>query len=273
VCLAGCASAQTTAMQKDVSDLRKELVAQRQIQEDLRVRLARLETRADAQSAPPVVAAPAAAMPASRDVTPLASVQALPVVRLAPPDPAPAPAVDTSVPLHETSRFHVYDHSVSDSDAPVDLGAVIARQSQRDSLKEASPAESRDAEADAEFQKAVTKYNAGKYTDAAQQFRSFATRHPTHASAADALYLAGMSQVAVNHCLEARPLFQTAIDDYPHDGAARRSMLALGQCEATVGHDESARTIFKRVMTEHPKSAEASQAEAALAELSVAHSP
>jgi tol-pal system protein YbgF len=271
--LTGCASQQNAALQKDVAALHKELAAERQAQEDLRVRLERLESITTQPSA-----APAPVVRASQ-AAPLEAMPVLPVVRVEPPardrTGPDAPDVDTKVPVRDRGepRARIIDQHVSVSEAPVDLNALIRKEAaQGDSLKEAAPTPS-DKEGDAAFQKATAKYNAGHYNEAAAAFRSFADRYPTHPSASDALYLAGMSEVAANRCPAAKPLFETVLEQYPATSAERRALLALGQCEADVGHDERARSIFNRVVSEHPKTPEAVQAQASLAQLGPGHSP
>lgn len=265
--LAGCGGP-STQVQEDLANLRQDLAAARRTEDELRSRIERLEARNDFAPAP--VRTAAAAPPAVVQD----SVPTLPVVRLRPDsgDPAGAPDVDTRIPIRDEAapgRGYVIDHSYRESDKPVDLNAVLARQRRNDPVSprgESTPHPS--AQEDSEFQQAVVKYNDGQYPEAAAAFKAFADHYPSHKAASEALFLAGMSETATNHCLDAEPLFETVLKMYPDASAAGRSLLALGKCEANVGHDDSARTYFGRVLSEYPRTAEASQAKAAMADLS-----
>ncbi len=266
LCLAACGGP-STQVQEDIINLRQDLAAARRSEDELRARIERLEARNELAPAParPV----AAAQPAVSDN----AVPALPVVRLRPDsnDPTDAPDVDTHIPIRDAppGRSYVIDHSYRENEKPVDLNVVVARQRKNDPLtpKSMQPERSTPQE-DTEFQQAVVKYNDGKYAEAAAAFKAFADHYPSHKAASEALFLAGMSETATNHCLDAEPLFETVLKMYPDAAAAGRSLLQLGKCEANVGHDDSARTYFGRVVSEYPRTAEASQAKAAIADLS-----
>jgi tol-pal system protein YbgF len=266
---AGCGGP-STQVQEDLASLRQDLAAARRTEDELRTRIERLEARGDLSPAPARITATAAA-PLTDDTVP-----SLPVVHLRPEgsDPSAAPDVDTHIPIRDgtPTRSYVIDQTFQDSEKPVDLNAVLARQRRTESPTSRPETPARSAgtagQEDAEFQKAVVKYNDGKYPEATAAFKAFAERYPGHQAASEALFLAGMSETATNHCLDAEPLFQTVLKAYPEAPAAGRSLLALGKCEANVGHDDSARTYFGRVLSEYPHTAEASQAKAAMADLS-----
>jgi TolA-binding protein len=267
-----CATTGPTPDQQ-ISGLRDELNASRRSQEDLRSRLERLEARVNAK------ASAAAILPATPAQPPADPMQGLPVVRLEAPKGRGtglrAPDLDTSIPLRDPSDHQpvVFEHTVTDTETPIDLNAIVARQAS--STPSSKPKFSRNTEgnADDEFQAAVVRYNAGQYPEATESFRQFARQHPKHPAASEALYMGGMAQVAANRCLEAKSLFEAVTREYPGTEVSGRALLAQAKCEANVGHDDAARSLFNRVVSEHPTSAEATQAKSALADLSAGHAP
>lgn len=268
-----CATTQTVTPEQQIAGLRDEVSASRRAQEELRLRLERLEARVAAR--PVVVAPPVAAAPAA----PVDPTRSLPVVRMeAPTDrrasAESAPDLDTTIPFREGGGRYpqVLEHTVTDTETPVDLNAIVARQNGVPSGK-AKVSRSSDDNGDEAFQSAVLKYNGGQYMEATEAFKAFAARYPKHSSAGEALYLGGMAFVAANRCLDGKPMFETVVRDRPGTDLASRSLLSLARCEANVGHDDAARSLFNRVVSEHPSSAAAGQAKSALADLSGAHAP
>lgn len=239
--LSACAGDDAHA--RDLGDLREELHRQRQAQEELRVRLERLEGRAA------VAGRPAPVSP----VNPPAYDQLadLPVVRLeAPPAPVRrAPPLDTRVALREPT-----DEELA-ALAPVP-GRDLGRALQKD-----------DPAADASFAAAVRQFNGGERLAAADAFLAFVANNAEHPAADNALYLAGVAHAASGKCDEARPMFERILVDYADDDTEAPALLSLGQCDAARGRDAQARQWFERVLQQHPRTAEASQAEAALTEL------
>ena len=277
---AACATGLAAApQQSDLTALREELAAQRRIQEELRLRLERLEARNER----------AAYVPAPRAVEAVDPVRALPVVKMERPRDVSedqSPDVDTTIPIRDPSGHSdiVVRHAVREKESPIDLNAIVAQDAAQDAAKgEGKDAgkdtsrrerlKAKDDQSDADFQMAVMKYNSGEYVVAAAEFELFATRHPKHDSAAEAYYLGGLAQVAAGHCPQAKPLFEAVVTNYPGGDVAGRALLGLAQCESKTGHDAQARNLFMRVLDEHPRSAEASQAQAALADLPGAASP
>ncbi|MCX5789278.1 MAG: hypothetical protein NTX64_12345 [Elusimicrobia bacterium] len=84
---------------------------------------------------------------------------------------------------------------------------------------------------DRAFKSAVAQERAGAYASAARRFERFASAHPKHPRAAEALVRAGRLYLYVfDRCPEAQPLFERTAREYPDSAWAEQARRALADC-------------------------------------------
>ena len=110
------------------------------------------------------------------------------------------------------------------------------------------------------FADAVALYNQHLYAAAQTAFSTFRTRHPSHASVAQALFLEASSALALNQRAHAVRLFQTLQHDHPNHPRARAAQLSLGQYFIDQGNVAEGRQQLQSVVNEAPTSEQAARA-------------
>ena len=120
------------------------------------------------------------------------------------------------------------------------------------------------AEADQSFARAVGRLNDGEREGAQADLLRFAARHPQHAAADNAIYLAGLASAQAGQCASAVPLFERVWADYPAGDAVPAARLEHARCLLKLGRGLEARIGLESLEKDHPDVPEASQARALL---------
>jgi TolA-binding protein len=115
------------------------------------------------------------------------------------------------------------------------------------------------AGADHSYALAVQLLNEGAHVEAQRALIAFATAHPRHEAADNALYLAGLSLAATGDCKAALPLLRRVPAEYPAGDAVAPALLESARCLTRLQEPE-ARSALARVTLEFPDTAEAVQA-------------
>ena len=120
------------------------------------------------------------------------------------------------------------------------------------------------AQADLGFAAAVTRLNDGDAAGAQVDLLRFAARHPQHAAADNAIYLAGLAAARTAQCAQALPLFERVWNEYPAGDAVPGAQLEHARCLVQLGRGSEARAALEALEKDHPDVPEASQARSLL---------
>jgi TolA-binding protein len=254
IALAGCAAAKVvpSADSEALTDLRRQLDAQssmvsqqqRRI-EELEVKLAALEARAQPLAAPAVPAR--STVPATPRVEPRPSLKTIKLgagrrLRRDSVNPvALAPRLPATVELREPDEDRL---------ARLDVDPVVARE----------------FDADHAWAEAVQKLNEGRHADAEVEFLAFVAAYPRHTAADNALYLAGLVRESRGECGAALPLFESVPLKYPAGDAVPQALLERGRCLRILGRKDESKAVLMQLQREHPDAAEAAQGKMLLQE-------
>lgn len=254
---AGCAAAPVKpSIDPDaLTDLRRQLdaqsalVAQQQRRiEELEVKLAALEARAQPQAAPPA-----------------------PTRSSAPATPA-VPHGETRPGL-KTIKLGAGRRLRRDSVNPVSLAprlpaTVDLREPDDDRLArlDVDPTIAREFDADHAWATAVQKLNEGRHAEAETDFLAFVAAYPRHTAADNALYLAGLVRESRGDCTAALPLFESVPLKYPAGDAVPQAMLERGRCLRILGRRDESKAVLKQLQQEHPDAVETAQGKLLLQE-------
>lgn len=262
-------------LQEDNARLRRKLA-------DLEDRVIRLERSADRDDALP-----------DRD---------LPVVRLRPPAADAEPEAEAPRPRTQSRALVPSSRSsaarrladVPDSGAPseadddggLDVGPIAASSDERgksyrlvgNHLVEMTKAKApkrpdrpaRDAAGNAlvaEYETAMALYKAGEIAGAERAFDLFASAHPKHDFADNALYWKGESAYDQGHFDDALTAFTTVVERYGGGNKAPDALLKIGLCYGKLGDVANARDVLTELVAAYPDARASDIARARLVEL------
>ena len=234
--LLGCAT--EVAHRSEADDLRAELHSLREANARLEARVERLENAAalERHAASPGQTAPDRAVPS------------LTVIKLK-PRTDPAPRIDVGVPVVEPSPEIIHDMPAS------------ARES-------APPVETAPSPGgDADFEQGVAALRTGNVEGGVTRLLAFASAHPKHAKADNALYFAGIGQMGMERYDEAARTFERLLTDHPAGDAVQDGMLRLAECRIHLNQVQDAKALYAKVVASYPGTVAASQAEQRLGSL------
>lgn len=237
--LAGCAT--ESASREELSQLKAELRAQRERNERLEDRVKRLEDQN----------AVLGAHKAQPGKTPLPVKNTMPdltVVKLK-PKAEPAPRIDTRVDVVEPAPDFVAEISTSaatdDKDAPPPDPVVL----------------------DARFNDGLESLKTGNVEGGVLKLQTFASEHPQHQKADNALYFAGVGLMGLSDFDGASRTFAQVVDGYPAGDATVDAMLKLAECRVRMNQPDGAKALYSKVLESYPGTPAATQAQARLAAL------
>jgi tol-pal system protein YbgF len=112
-----------------------------------------------------------------------------------------------------------------------------------------------------EYQAALRRLSERDLTGALEALGRFATAHPEHPYADNALYFRGEIHYAGHQWRAAIDELEQLVVRYPHGGRVADALLRIGMCWERLGDSARAERYFVRVRTEHPESSAARMAE------------
>jgi tol-pal system protein YbgF len=104
------------------------------------------------------------------------------------------------------------------------------------------------------YRHALDELKAGKHEGAAEKFREFLKRYPTHDFADNAQYWLGECAYAQHRYTDAARAFAKVISDYPTGNKAPDAMLKLGLCASALGDDKKAAQLYEELVGAYPRS-------------------
>jgi tol-pal system protein YbgF len=289
------ACASTSALEEEMSRLRRELVSMRKELQETQVAVQKLESRVtlsslgEGVSRPPTteVATTAGSVAKGNESkraetkatsTPKskpAEQRVLPVVRLGSKAEAqtesetwmdPGALDDGSPPIviklegdNADDRLAI-DHDVLKKPDPV-LGGGAKSAKQAPAAK-VSAKEATSAEIEADYGAALARLRAdGKPEEALALFKKFRTDHPRSNLADNAIYWMGECQFAMRDFEKAIVLFEELARDYPRSSKVPDALLRSGESWSELARPEKARRAYQQIIDAHPKSEAAKTAE------------
>lgn len=118
-----------------------------------------------------------------------------------------------------------------------------------------------------EYNLALSRYQAGEYTAAADAFKGFLRRYGQHAYADNALYWMAECAYDVQDYKVALKLFRQVVEQYPNGNKAPDALLKMAYCYLRLKDGKNARTVLAQVMDSFPKSQVARLASETLAKM------
>lgn len=160
------------------------------------------------------------------------------------PSVAPAPKLDTTVPVVEPNEDQ------------------LAALPETDAAPPPAPDHS-----EAEYQSAMEDLRTGNLANGVDRLERFAEARSKSELADNALYFAGVGRIGLEDFEGAARDFAQVIDQHPAGDAVADSMLKLAECRLKLNHAKDARALLARIVSTFPGTAAASQAERRLAAL------
>jgi len=105
-----------------------------------------------------------------------------------------------------------------------------------------------------EYKEAMSKYQAGQYTAAAEAFNRFFTRYGKHAYADNAVYWMGECAYDLKNYRLALTMFRRVVEEYPAGNKAPDALLKMAYCYLKLDEKINARTVLGQVIESYPKS-------------------
>ncbi len=191
----------------------------------------------------------------------------LTVVKLKPKKETP-PKINTRVEVVEPSEAYVADFK----EAPLFTDKDVARLSSPGSTSpgpSGAPAdEMQEQVADEQYDQGVAALKTGNIEGAIKTLTSFSHEWPKHPRADNALYFAGVGQMALKEFENAEKTFHDALTKYPAGDTVLDSMLKLAECRYKLKRPNDARATWEKIVTTFPGTAAATAAQQRLASLS-----
>ncbi|MFL5319047.1 MAG: tetratricopeptide repeat protein [Myxococcaceae bacterium] len=246
--LVGCAS--DSGSQRELSELKAELRAQRETNQRLESRIERLE---DAQAVF-TARAQSKAQPAAQK--PDGAVPELTVVKLK-PKAEPAPKIDTRVAVVEPPPEVFSDLNTPQSGDDDQPAAASSQQSSQQTAELL----------DAQFNEGLESLKTGNVEGGILKLQTFAAQNPRHQKADNALYFAGVGLMGVGDPDGAARMFNLVVAGYPAGDATVDAMLKLAECRVKLNQTSDAKALYSRVVESYPGTPAATQAQQRLAAL------
>jgi tol-pal system protein YbgF len=120
---------------------------------------------------------------------------------------------------------------------------------------------------EADFEQGVAALRTGNVEGGVTRLLAFASAHPKHAKADNALYFAGIGQMGLERYDEAARTFERLLTDHPAGDAVQDGMLRLAECRIHLNQVQDAKAVYAKVVASYPGTAAASQAEQRLGTL------
>ncbi len=257
VALSSCAL--DSASRNELVELNSQVRSARAENARMQVRLEQLEQQLAVSASRPV-----------KTAAPLVEQNDLPsltVVKLKPKKETP-PKINTRVDVVEPSEAYVADFK----EAPLFTNKDVARLSSPGSTTpgpSGAPAdEMQEQVADEQYDQGVASLKTGNIEGAIKTLTSFSHEWPKHPRADNALYFAGVGQMALKEFENAEKTFHDALTKYPAGDAVLDSMLKLAECRYKLKRPNDARATWEKIVTTFPGTAAATAAQQRLASLS-----
>lgn len=242
----GCAG--QAANDRELHELRTQVRALRQTNDQLEQRIERLEHHlvvAKAQSPATAKAAAEPEQPWRGDQVPdLAVVKLKPRRDAAPPLPS---GPDVQEPSGEELQALIEgEREEEDAPAPTEAALDTAHRA---------------------FEDAVSALRTGNISGAVLQLQSFAEEHPRHPQSDNALYFSGVGLMSLEDFEGAASAFERVINEYPAGDARIDSMLKLADCRVRQDQRDDARSLYGKLIATYPGTAAATTAQQRLSNL------
>lgn len=246
-----------SASRAELIELNAQVRAMRAEGGRLEARLERLEQQVAVSSSrgsvPVVKAKPATPVVAAPEKEATNALPSLTVVKLKPKKEAP-PKINTEVAIVEP---------------PEGLLAEL-KTAANDSKDNASDEPVSVEIADEQYEQGVSALKTGNVEGAVKTLISFAGEYPKHPRADNALYFAGIGQMALKEYENAEKTFHDALARYPAGDTVLDSMLKLAECRFKLNRPQDARATWEKIVAGFPGTAAATAAQQRLASLSAA---
>jgi tol-pal system protein YbgF len=213
----------------------------------------------------------------------------LPVVRLAPAEPAPTgaaraperpPVLRSPVTLGAPPQPTEPVPGEAEGAGAVEVGPPRSYKLVGSRLVEltrkprpprrSGPREKQKSGVGGEYDAAMAMYSAGQYAEAEAAFASFVGRFPDHDYADNALYWQGESAYDQAHYADALAAFTEVVERYGGGNKAPDALLKIGLCYGRLGDLGNARDVLGQLVAAYPQAGATRIAQAKLAELSEA---
>jgi tol-pal system protein YbgF len=238
-------------MQTQLVELNAQVRAMRAEGARLESRLEKLEQQVavgTSRGAAAPVSAKAAAVLEKEKNEPLPN---LTVVKLKPKKEA-APKINTEVAVVEPAEGLVSELKAVASDS-----------------KDNSPSDELEPHlADEQYEQGVSALKTGNVEGAVKTLTTFSQDYPKHPRADNALYFAGVGQMALKEYENAEKTFHEALTRYPAGDTVLDSMLKLAECRFKLNRPQDAKATWEKIVAGFPGTAAATQAQQRLASLS-----
>jgi len=122
--------------------------------------------------------------------------------------------------------------------------------------------------ADEQYEQGVSALKTGNVEGAVKSLISFSAEYPKHPRADNALYFAGIGQMALKEYENAEKTFHDALARYPAGDTVLDSMLKLAECRFKLNRPQDARATWEKIVAGFPGTAAATAASQRLASLS-----
>ncbi len=217
------------------------------------------------------------AVASSRGVTPLAATKAAhPVAQPANPEKTELPALTVVKLKPKKEAAPKINTEVAVVEPPEgllsELKATQQTASSAGESKEA-PDEIDNDVADQQYEQGVGSLKTGNVEGAVKTLTSFAQEFPKHPRADNALYFAGVAQMALKEYENAEKTFQDALTRYPAGDTVLDSMLKLAECRFKLNRAQEAKATWEKIVAGFPGTAAATAAQQRLASLSQGNLP
>jgi tol-pal system protein YbgF len=120
---------------------------------------------------------------------------------------------------------------------------------------------------DAEFGEGLAALRTGNVSGGIARLQRFASQNPRHPKADNALYFAGVGQMAQSDFEAAAGTFERLLSSYPASDEAQAAMLKLAECRVRLKNAREARAVYTQVVNKYPGSAATNEATQRLAAL------
>lgn len=252
LCVALTSCAMDSASRVELVELNNQVRAMRAEGARLEARLDKLEQQVTVASSrgssPSIVATAKAAAAVEKEKNePLPS---LTVVKLKPKKEA-APRLNTEVAIVEPPEGLLSELKAASSDS-----------------KDNAPDEVETQIADEQFEQGVSALKTGNVEGAVKTLTTFSQEFPKHPKADNALYFAGIGQMALKEYENAEKTFHDALVRYPAGDTVLDSMLKLAECRFKLNRPQDAKATWEKIVTGFPGTAAATAAQQRLASLS-----
>jgi tol-pal system protein YbgF len=104
------------------------------------------------------------------------------------------------------------------------------------------------------YESALSMYRSGKYTAAAEAFRTFVTRYTRHAYADNAVYWLGECAYDMKDYRLALKIFRRVVEEYPTGNKAPDALLKMGFSYIKLKESDNAKTVLAQLVESFPKS-------------------